>query len=165
MNVDQSAYTTGDWIVHARYGVGQVKEMENKELDGEKQDFYRVKTFDGEYWLSVSGTDVDYIRPITSEYKINRALTMIRETPEKLPESHTERSRVINEAIKDSSLYTKACMIRDLNGKEQESKLNFSEEDALVKMKKQFLDEWSVIKNVDREILEEKLDNALNGSS
>lgn len=164
MNVDQSAYTTGDWIVHARYGVGQVKEMENKELDGEKQDFYRVKTFDGEYWLSVSGTDVDYIRPITSEYKINRALTMIRETPEKLPESHTERSKVINEAIKDSSLYIKACMIRDLHGKEHESKLNFSEEDALVKMKKQFLDEWSVIKNVNREVLEEKLNNALNSS-
>ena len=165
MSVQQSAYTTGDWIVHARYGVGQVKEMEKKELDGEKQDFYRVKTFDGEYWLSVSGTDVDYIRPITSEYKINRALTMIREMPEKLPESHTERSKAIIEAIKDSSLYTKARMIRDLHGKEQESKLNFSEEDAFLKMKKQFLDEWSVIKNVDRKILEEKLNNALNASS
>ena len=164
MNVHQSTYTTGDWIVHARYGVGQVKEMEKKELDGEKQDFYRVKTFDGEYWLSVSGIDVDYIRPITSEYKINRALTMIRETPEKLPENHTERSKAIIEAIKDSSLYTKACMIRDLHGKEQESKLNFSEEDAFLKMKKQFLDEWSVIKNVDRNILEEKLNNALNSS-
>jgi len=162
MNVHQSAYTTGDWIVHARYGVGQVKEMEKKELDGEKQDFYRVKTFDGEYWLSVSGTEVEYIRPITSEYKINRALTMIRETPEKLPESHTERSRAIIEAIKDSSLYTKARMIRDLHGKEQDSKLNFSEEDAFLKMKKQFLDEWSVIKNVDRKILEEKLNSALN---
>jgi hypothetical protein len=32
-------------------------------------------------------------------------------------------------------------------------------------MKKQFLDEWSVIKNVDKEILEEKLDNALNTSN
>jgi len=165
MNVQQSTYSKGDWIVHANYGVGQVKELEKKELEGEKQDFYRVKTFDGEYWLSVSGSDVEYIRPITSEYKINRALAMIQEKPEKLPESHTERNRVINEAIMNSSLYTKACMIRDLNGKEQESKLNFTEEDALLKMKKQFLDEWFVIKNVDREILEERLDKALNGSN
>lgn len=165
MSVQQSTYAKGDWIVHAHYGVGQVKEREKKELDGEKQVFYRVETFDGEYWLSVSRTDVEYIRPIASEYQINRALTMVREAPEKLPENHTKRSKMITETIRDSSLYPKACMIRDLTGKEQESKLNFSEEDALTKMKKQFLDEWSVIKNVDREILEEKLENALNTSN
>jgi hypothetical protein len=32
-------------------------------------------------------------------------------------------------------------------------------------MKKHFLDEWSVIKDVDRKILEEKLDMALNTSN
>jgi len=165
MNVQQSTYTKGDWIVHAHYGVGQVKELEKKELEGEKRIFHRVKTFDGEYWLSVSGTDVEYIRPIASEYQIKRALTMVRKTPEALPESHTQRGKVINEAIKDSSLYTKACMIRDLNAREQEAKLNFSEEATLLKMKKQFLDEWSVIKKMDREILEEKLDEALNTSN
>jgi hypothetical protein len=55
-------------------------------------------------------------------------------------------------------------MIRDLNGKEQESRLNFTEEDALIKIKKQFLDEWSVVKNMDRAILEEKLEKALETS-
>ena len=165
MNVQQNTYSEGDWIVHAYYGVGQVKEREKKELDGKKQDFYRVKTFDGEYWLSVARTDVEYIRPITSEYQIKRALTMIRQTPEKLPENHTLRSKLISEVIKDSSLYPKARMIRDLNGKGQESKLNPSEENALLKMKKQFLDEWSVVKDVDREVLEEKLDTALNANN
>ena len=165
MDIQQSTYTKGDWIVHAHYGVGQVREMEKKELDGKKRVFHRVETFDGEYWLSVSASDVEYIRPIASEYQIKRALTMIRKTPEELPDSHNLRGRMISEAIKDPSLYTKACMIRDLNAREQEAKLNFSEEATLLKMKKQFLDEWSVIKKTDREILEEKLDEALNTSS
>jgi len=165
MNVQQSTYEKGDWIVHANYGVGQVRDLEKKELDGKKKAFYRVKTFNSEYWLSANRTDVEYIRPITSEYKINRALTMIRQTPENLPENYTERNKVIKEAINDPSLYTKACMMRDLHGKDQESKLNFTEEDALLKMKKQFLNEWSVIKDVDRDILEEKLDKALSTSS
>jgi len=164
MNVQQSTYEKGDWIVHANYGVGQVRDLEKKELDGKKKAFYRVKTFNSEYWLSANRTDVEYIRPITSEYKINRALTMIRQTPENLPENYTERNKVIKEAINDPSLYTKACMMRDLHGKDQESKLNFTEEDALLKMKKQFLNEWSVIKDVDRKILEEKLDQALRVS-
>ena len=165
MNTQQSTYDKGDWIVHARYGVGQVREMEKKVLDGAKKEFLRVRTSDSEYWVSVSRIDVEYIRPVTSEYQINKALRMIRKSPKKLPENHNERNKAINEAINDPSLHHKARMIRDLSGKEQESKLNFTEEDALIKMKKQFLDEWSVIKDVDREILEEKLDNALRASN
>ena len=55
-------------------------------------------------------------------------------------------------------------MIRDLHGKQQDSKLNFSEEDALLKMKKQLLNEWSIVEDVDRKVLEEKLEKALETS-
>jgi RNA polymerase-interacting CarD/CdnL/TRCF family regulator len=71
---------------------------------------------------------------------------------------------MITEALNDTSLHPKARMIRDLNGKQEESKLNFTEEDAFLKMKKQFLNEWSVVQNMDREILEEKLEKALETS-
>jgi len=164
MKVQQSAYSKGDWIVHAHYGVGQVRGIEKKELDGEKKIFFRVKTFDGVYWLSVVRTDVEYIRPITSEHQIRRALTLIRRPPKKLPENHTKRNKLIIEAVRDPSLYSKARMIRDLNGKQRESKLNFTEEDAFLKMKKQLLTEWSVVKDTDREVLEEKLEKALETS-
>lgn len=164
MSVQQSTYSKGDWIVHAHYGVGQVRGIEKKELDGEKKVFFRVKTFDSVYWLSVVRTDVDYIRPITSEYKIRRALTMIRKPPKKLPENHTKRNKLITETVRDPSIYSKARMIRDLNGKQQESKLNFTEEDAFLKMKKQLLNEWTVVKGMEREVLEEKLEKALETS-
>jgi RNA polymerase-interacting CarD/CdnL/TRCF family regulator len=164
MNVHPATYSKGDWIVHARYGVGQVKGIEKKELEGEKKFFFKVKTFDGIYWLSVFRTDVEYIRPITSKYQIKRALTIVRKSPEKLPENHSKRNKLIHEALNDPSLYPKARLIRDLSGKQKESKLNFTEEDALLKMKKQFLNEWSVVQNMDREVLEEKLDKALETS-
>ena len=89
---------------------------------------------------------------------------MIRKPPEELPKDHNMRNKVVIEALKDSSLYTKARMIRDLNGKQQESRLNFTEEDAFLKMKKQLLNEWSVVENLNREILEEKLEKALETS-
>ena len=161
MDIQPGTYSKGDWIVHAHYGVGQVKGIEKKELDGEKKLFFKVKTFDGVYWLSVVKTDVEYIRPITSEYQIRRALTIIRRPPEKLPENHAQRSKAISDALKAPALYTKARMIRDLNGKQQVSKLNFSEEDAFLKMKKQLLNEWSVVEDIDRKVLEEKLEKAL----
>ena len=161
MDVQPGTYSKGDWIVHAHYGVGQVRGIEKKVLDGENKLFFRVKTFDGVYWLSVVRTDVEYIRPITSEHQIKRALTIIRKPPEKLPENHTHRNKAISDALSDPSLYAKARMIRDLNGKQQLSKLNFTEEDAFLKMKKQLLNEWSVVEEKDHEILEEKLGKAL----
>ncbi len=164
MKIQTPAFTKGDWIVHARYGVGQVKGIEKKELDGEKKLFFRVKTFEGVYWLSIFRTDVEYIRPITSEHQIKRALTIIRKPPEKLPENHTTRNKIIIEATNDSSIYNKARMIRDLNAKQQESKLNFTEEDAFLKMRKQLLNEWSVVTGADPEELEIKLEKALQTS-
>ena len=164
MDIQPGTYSKGDWIVHAHYGVGQVKGIEKKELEGEKKLFFKVKTFDGVYWLSVVKTNVEYIRPIMSEHQIRRALTIIRRPPKNLPENHAQRHKAISDAMKAPALYTKARMIRDLNGKQQVSKLNFSEEDALLKMKKQLLNEWSVVEDLDRRILEERLNKALETS-
>ena len=164
MNIQPATFSTGDWIVHARYGVGQVKGIEKKELEGEKKLFFKVKTFDGVYWLSVVKTDAEYIRPVTSKYQIKRAMTIIRRPPKELPENHTQRSKLISETLRDPSLYPKARMIRDLNGKQHETKLNFTEEDAFLMLKKQILNEWSVVQETDRSILEEKLDQALETS-
>jgi len=164
MDIQPGTYSKGDWIVHAHHGVGQVKGIEKKVLEGENKVFFRVKTFDGVYWLSVVQTNVEYIRPITSENQIKQALTAIRRPPKQLPKDHNKRGKVIVDALKDPTLLAKARMIRDLNGKQQESRLNFTEEDAFIKMKNQFLDEWSVVQNEDRDVLEEKLEKALQTS-
>jgi RNA polymerase-interacting CarD/CdnL/TRCF family regulator len=42
MNIQPATYSKGDWIVHAYYGVGQVKGIEKKELEGEKKLFFKV---------------------------------------------------------------------------------------------------------------------------
>jgi len=164
MDIQPATFSKGDWIVHARYGVGQVKGLEKKELEGEKRLFFKVKTFDGIYWLSAVRTDAEYIRPITSEYQMKRALTIIRRPPKELPENHTQRIKLITETLRDPSLYPKARMIRDLNGKHHETKLNFTEEDAFLVLKRQLLNEWSVVQDADPKVLEEKLDKALDTS-
>jgi RNA polymerase-interacting CarD/CdnL/TRCF family regulator len=164
MNIQPATFSKGDWIVHARYGVGQVRGIEKKVLEGVKKLYFKVKTFDGVYWLSATGTSVEYIRPITSEYQIKRALTIIRRPPKELPESHIQRSKLISETLRTASLYPKARMIRDLNGKQHIAKLNIGEEDAFLLLKKQLLNEWSIVQDTEREILEEKLEQALETS-
>ena len=161
MDIQPGTYSTGDWIVHANYGVGQVEGIEKKILGGEKKLFFKVKTFDGVYWLSVVKTNVEYIRPITSRNQIKRALTMLREASRELPHDHSKRSKMIMEAVKGTSLFLKAGMIRDLYGRQTTSKLSFTEEDALAKLKKQFVSEWAAVTGTDRTELERELGTVL----
>ena len=164
MSPSQDTFSKGDWIVHANYGIGQIKGKETKVLEQENQAFYRVKTFNGVYWLPVEHVDVDHIRPVASKSQMKRALTLIRKPPAELPDNHRSRKKEIAETFQDLSLNKKARMIRDLHGKRVSSRLNFSEGDAFEKMKKQFLNEWSVIRSEDRATLEKKLQQALKTS-
>lgn len=165
MSTAENIYSKGDWIVHANYGVGQVKGKDKKSLDGEKMTFLKVKTFNSIYWLPVTNLDVDHIRPLASKYQITRALTLIRKAPKEMDKDHKQRSKDISQAFSDVSLYTKARMIRDLNGRRVTIRLNQSEGDAFDKMKKQLLNEWSVISGADEDTLADKLDTALQKSS
>jgi RNA polymerase-interacting CarD/CdnL/TRCF family regulator len=41
MDIQPATFSKGEWIVHARYGVGQVKGIEKKELEGEQKLFLK----------------------------------------------------------------------------------------------------------------------------
>ena len=84
-SVKQDVYEKGEWIVHVRNGVGQVKGRDLKTLDGKKKVYLRVETFEAEYWLPVGNQDVTYIRPISSEKQLKNAFNVFYETPETLP--------------------------------------------------------------------------------
>jgi RNA polymerase-interacting CarD/CdnL/TRCF family regulator len=161
MCAQENNYSKGDWIVHAYHGIGQVKGKDKKTVEGEKQTFIRVEISDGQYWLPIANIDANYIRPLASRDQIKQALNLIRRPPQELLEDHKQRGNEISQILKDVSLYSTARLIRDLHGRRVSSKLNSNEENALKKMKKQFLNEWSVIYGEGQETLEKKLTNAL----
>ena len=57
-------FSKGEWIVHHYYGVGQVKGIEKKVLDGSKVAYYRVKTRNSQYWVPVESEDNSRLRPL-----------------------------------------------------------------------------------------------------
>ncbi len=165
MATQDSVFDSGEWIVHASYGVGQVRGKEKKVFEGQNHSYIRVRTYNGVYWLPVEQTEVDYIRPLASKYQIRRALTMIRRAPKILSKDYKKRSKQITAVMKDVSLYAKARMIRDLYYHKRLKKLNYSENEALEKLIKRFLDEWSLVTKKEREALETKLMESLRTST
>jgi RNA polymerase-interacting CarD/CdnL/TRCF family regulator len=164
MSSQEESLSKGDWIVHAHYGVGQVKRKEKKVLEGDKKTFFRVKTFNGVYWLPVKNTAVPHIRRLASEYQIRKALSLIRKPPVELPKDHKQRGKQIAEALQDGSLYTMVKLIRDLHGRKKIAGLNQTEIALLEKITRRFLKEWSIVKGEDDAVLVQKLEEALQTS-
>lgn len=154
-------YSKGDWIVHAQYGVGQVKGVDSKKLNGVVKRYLRVKTLDGEYWLPSDRMNVDYIRPVASSETFRGAMTTIRRSPEPLNGDHKLRAKEISAQLENGALIRIARLLRDLYGRGRIEKLNMSEEDTFNRLRKRFIDEWVIASGLEREVAEARLDEAL----
>lgn len=138
------SFSKGEWIVHHYYGVGQVRGVETKELDGEKAKYYRVKTRNSMFWVPVNGDDHSRLRALSSPNEIKKVMRVLKRVPEEMDADHMARKKLIREVLVEGSLEDIACLIRDLAGRQRASRLNPTEEDALKRFKERLLREWAV---------------------
>jgi RNA polymerase-interacting CarD/CdnL/TRCF family regulator len=162
METQEGLYKEGDWIVHPVYGTGQVIGKVNKGLSGKNQLFYTVKIDDGQYWLAEEHSKSKHVRPLATLVQIEDAITKVQEAPENLPDNLLSEKK--RQHLSDESILTKACLIRDLNGKKAASKLSREETAWLRKIKNQFLSEWSMVSDETSNFLGKKLNLALKTS-
>ena len=64
----------GDWVVHTYYGVGRIKGIETRIIDDTKTKFFIIKTKNSTYYVPTDKIDNDRIRPVSSKYKLNKAI-------------------------------------------------------------------------------------------
>lgn len=165
MASDKKTYSMGDWIVHVFYGLGQVIGTDKKKLEGENQSFLKVKTSDSIYWIPITNIDITRIRPLASRKQIRYALTLIKKPPKILPKDYLQRRKIILKTLNNISLYSKVRMIRDLHGRRSTTKYDSTDNNVLKNLKEQFLNEWTMVMNEDRNKLESRLNNALGVST
>ncbi len=164
-NENEIVFKKGDWIVHRQHGVGQVEAIEKKEIGGSESKYFRVKVDKGVYWLPVNKAP-DYIRPVSSEQKIRKALEMINEAPQDLPENYKNRNKYIADELDGATLDAKGEMIRDLHARGPNSAVNLTVIDSrqLDQLREQFLREMIVVLGIEMFEAEEELDKALRAS-
>jgi len=160
-DMSDEIYAKGDWLLHSNYGIGQVKGKVKRVLDGEKSIFFKVKTSSCDYFILAENWDVPYIRRLSSENEIIRALSILRKAPKPLSQHHKERHKQILDAASDISINSKARMIRDLYGQKRTGKLNYREKSSFERIINEFLREWSIVSDIEIEVLREKLYKAL----
>lgn len=154
-------YAKGDWIVHSRYGVGQVQGKDKKQLNGKERTYLKVKTANSEFWLPAEKTDVDHIRPVAFKSTFQNTLTTIRKKPKMLSDNFRTRQKHISEVLDNGALIKIARLIRDLNARQYYKQLTMNEQDVFNRIKDRFIDEWSISAGLDPAEASRRLDDAL----
>ena len=157
----KDGYKKGDWIVHAYYGVGQIKGVDRKAIEGVKEKYYRVETKNMTYWLPIDNSDVEHIRPVASKNLFTRSLKIIQKKPHKMAQDYRVREKEISEAFSACSLKSLARLIRDLYGRRAGGKMSMREEDILEQAKNQFINEYAIAVDVNLDDARKILENAL----
>lgn len=140
-------YKPGDWVVHNHYGVGQIKSIEVKTLNGEKVPYFKAITTEATFWFADTNEANPRIRPVSSDDMVEKFIKTVRRKPGNLDKDKKFWVQEISSVQSEGDLLTISKLIRDLSAQAIHRKLTQSEGNALERFKERFLKEWSVISN------------------
>lgn len=162
MSTNQPIFSTGDWIVHRQYGIGQIKKKEEKAISGHREEYYKVQTPDSTIWLPVNKLDKSWFRPLATPTEFKEAFGILRRPPHPMHKNFMQRKNRINKVQSENAIPAIAGLIRDLNARRQEKPLSDTEQRALKHLTERFVAEWCVCMDLDVSEAQQQLKNLLN---
>ena len=126
-------YQVGDNIFYPMHGAGKITAIEEKEVAGEKLQYYIIKMINDNMKVMIPKNKISKtnIRPVTDLETVKEIADMIDtvESDKDLP--WKKRNKVNNDMIKSGSLKACAEVIYGLSNMKREEKLNSSERSQL----------------------------------
>ena len=142
-------YTINDWIVHRSYGVGQIKKVETKPIQGEKTECFMIQTQNGTYWLPLHNLDTARVRPVATQTRMDQAIRELRNAKQEIDIDRLYWKERIETVKEDGDVVANSRVVRDLTLLRSLRRLNQTEEGALNILTERLLREWSAISNQD----------------
>lgn len=161
-------YAKGDWLVHPSYGIGQVKKIEKKKIEGQKIKFYRVEGDNTTFWLPVGKLENSRVRRLATRRQFRGAIKLLKKTPREMDPDHLKRRTRIKEVMSTGSLRAVVRAIRDLSARDSEKRLSDTERRALEQFIDTLVEEWAITEEIDeheaRTELQEMLDDSFTSN-
>ena len=143
-------YAKGDWLVHPSYGIGQVKKVEKKNVEGRKIEFYRVEGENVTYWLPVGELQASRVRRLASKKEFRKAIKLLKRKPKEMDPDHTKRRSRIKDVMATGSLRAVVRVIRDLSARDSEKRLSDTERRSLEQFIDTLVEEWAIAEEIDQ---------------
>lgn len=158
-------YSIGDMVVHRYYGIGKIEGIENKPIDGEKIDCFKVSTNSCVYWFPKDNTDNPRVHPVASQEMIDRAAEILQSAPNDLENDPLQWKERIDNVVADGSILAISTLVRDLNALKTRKNLNRTQDKALNNLKDRLLREWAASTDVDENKIRPMLQDYLKKSN
>ena len=156
-------YEKGDWLVHPSYGIGQVKKIEKKKIEGRKIEFYRVEGENVTYWLPVGELQASRVRRLASKKEFRKAIKLLKRSPKMMDPDHTKRRSRIKDVMATGSLRAVVRTIRDLKARDLEKRLSDTERRSLEQFIDTLVEEWAIAEEIDQHDARTELQTMLDG--
>ncbi|WP_176483772.1 MULTISPECIES: CarD family transcriptional regulator [Bacillus] len=143
-------FQIGDNIIYPMHGAGIIKDIEEKEISGEKQQYYVIKMLisNMQVMIPVSKIVSSSIRPVTDIIALKHIIHIFQngESDSLLP--WKERFKVNTNKIKTGKIQEGAEVVRDLMRMKNENALNSSEKKMLKNANEFLISELRLIKGI-----------------
>jgi CarD family transcriptional regulator len=143
-------FQIGDNIVYPMHGAGTINAIEEKEISGEKQQYYVIKMFISNMQIMIPTVKIlsSNIRPVTDITALKQIMHIFQhgESDQLLP--WKQRYKLNSDKIKTGKIQEGAEVVRDLMRMKKEKALNTSEKQMLNHAHEYLMSELRLIEGI-----------------
>ena len=158
-------FNVGDKIVYPMHGAGTIDAIEEKDILGEKQDYYIIK-MPGEVKVMVpisKASDVG-VRSIIGKEEASKVLQVLESNETEMSNNWNKRYKENMDKMKSGDIYEIADVVRNLSFKQKEKGLSTGEKKMLNNAKQILVSELVLAEHASQEEVEQLVENKINAS-
>ena len=159
-------FNIGDNIVYPMHGAGTISSIEEKEVLGEKQQYYIIK-MPGEVMVMVPTAKAEAmgVRNVIDEKSANSVLQVLEKDETEMSNNWNKRYRENLDKMKTGDIYEVADVVRNLSFKKKEKgTLSTGEKKMLINAKQILVSELVLAEHSSKEEIEKLIDNKIDMS-
>ena len=156
-------FNVGDKIVYPMHGAGTIDAIEEKDILGEKQNYYIIK-MPGEVKVMVpisKASDIG-VRSVIDKAEAGKVLEVLEADETEMSNNWNKRYKENMEKMKSGSIYEVADVVRNLSYKQKEKGLSTGEKKMLNNAKQILVSELVLAEHASENEVENLVENKIN---
>ncbi|MEW6771879.1 MAG: CarD family transcriptional regulator [Bacillota bacterium] len=155
-------FKIGDKVVYPMHGAGVIEAIEEKEILGEKREYYvlRLPVGNMKVMIPIANGEEIGLRQVIDKREVQKILKLLKSSSGTMPSNWNHRYRINLEKIKSGNIYAVAEVVRNLARREREKGLSSGEKRMLETAKQILISELVLATELEEEKAKRLLDKA-----
>jgi CarD family transcriptional regulator len=160
---EESLFQVGDKVVYPHHGAAIIKGLEEKEVYGQKKQYFVLRLSYGDLTLMVPADNTEEvgIRDVIARDELDKVFKVLRSKECRMPTNWSRRFKTHVEKLRSGDIYQVAEVVRNLARREKEKGLSAGEKRMLSKARQILVSELTFAADVEEQEAEKMLDQVL----